>query len=1292
MSLSPGIDSSLPLITAGLVMGVVTIIGLGGPILGGILADRWQKKNPGGRMRLASASIAVATVFLFLVLLAALDIHNRTLMLFCALMMPFHSVFVGMAFPAVAATSQAVVPAHLKGLSWGTGMLALYLLGGAWGPLLVGAVSDAFSGGYQGLALGIALTGVFGFIASWMWFMSARHVASDTQHNAGAADAFWDQRNPLTGPLRAILQSTCLLFPALVSPLLQLISAVCVTPGNARIANEYLSSTWLVSLHAVDDPAVHYLDDDDEAQLQPTDGGGGGGGGGAGAAAAVHRQRGAKVVLRETVQWNQAPTVPSLQLPQGCGGQLQQLPAIMSQLAGKVVLVAWDVDVGDEAKSFGLVLLLGRAAHLLMSLDGGGQAPPAQTEMLEELGESLSLLVKLCKLRPEIVPNLAELAVFLQAGQKTTWADVAAGAIAVLCRRVPSPQVASTAAHALELLGSISGAHPSMVLSLLLNVQLLQSPMPAHPATFHPLSQLSSQPMLQGLSDLPLSGLLPHLITFQRLFEAPFRTYPVTRAFLSLLASYLERGYCDGPLPGHCLYVLQELLPTLHQWGFREAGERWQISAAAIKVLRLAVAAGAFVVEGCNTGSARAAGSTAEGIPALVHISGLSAHLLRLLLLQGQRQRRGFPRPHTIDVLWMVSRSQPELELVKSQEGAASSVAEVAALESLALELLMLLPSLLRAAAMFEWRVPFLTFLFGGWRPAAQLQARLGASEGCHSLAALLAGYTSYRQPELEFASSGSAGSGQDGSLATHALIATAAMLEAVAGCSSGSGGGDGMSCVVVVPEGGAVEDCLREMFRPDYACAHPSHFSIAVDILSLAVRHHPQLLDALLLPSGLDPAPSAAAPGSSAQPPLLLLGAPANAASVTPGASGSGAVTVRGSSSGGESWSALDGLYELLAVGRDQHPEVLCNTLRALMSLWSSPHLAHRPTALLRAAPEFWSRLESCLPGHLMAHRASNARRDRPEALCGAADRRDNARSDRPDALRDTGASLCVCLRVADALCGALLVALQCARGRPPPPTSTPPAASNGHPRAGSSTAPSLATALLQLLPHLITLTTTQSLLQTAAPSPTHGGASRHGGGAASRDAVALTGAAARTAADGSSAGAGSAAAAGASPPPLASLAVVCQLLVEVVGRWLSPAEWVPMMRGAMRGALLPGLDSGGGGSQGSSAAGQPAQVGGMGILQLALAVAQTQAGALLMYEEGVLERCIGCSRALLEGPALGLGLRGTDGSLADVGGAYVECGAPPLPAWRSPPWHTSSGWACWRCRGRCCARCRRG
>jgi len=172
---------------AGLVMGLVTIIGLLGPIMGGVLADKWQKKHPGGRMRLASMSIIIAVIFLLLVLLAAFDLHNKMLMLFCALMMPFHSVSVGMAFPAVAATSQDVVPPKLKGLAWGTAMLALFILGGAWGPLMVGAISDAHGGGYQGLSLGLAIAGLFGFVAGWMWHRAGRYVESDMANVTGAA-------------------------------------------------------------------------------------------------------------------------------------------------------------------------------------------------------------------------------------------------------------------------------------------------------------------------------------------------------------------------------------------------------------------------------------------------------------------------------------------------------------------------------------------------------------------------------------------------------------------------------------------------------------------------------------------------------------------------------------------------------------------------------------------------------------------------------------------------------------------------------------------------------------------------------------------------------------------------------------------------------------------------------------------------------------------------------------------------------------------------------------------------
>ena len=175
--------------TAGLIMGLVTIIGLLGPITGGILADRWQKKRMGGRVLLAAVSNAFAVLFLLLVLLAAFDLNNKVLMIFCAAMMPLFSISISMAFPAIAATSQDVVPPKLKGLSWGTGILAFFILGGAWGPLLTGSISDAAGGGYKGLALGFAATGIFGIIATWLWFIAARHVETDIKRAQGTPAA-----------------------------------------------------------------------------------------------------------------------------------------------------------------------------------------------------------------------------------------------------------------------------------------------------------------------------------------------------------------------------------------------------------------------------------------------------------------------------------------------------------------------------------------------------------------------------------------------------------------------------------------------------------------------------------------------------------------------------------------------------------------------------------------------------------------------------------------------------------------------------------------------------------------------------------------------------------------------------------------------------------------------------------------------------------------------------------------------------------------------------------------------
>jgi MFS family permease len=172
---------------AGLIMAAVTVIGILGPILGGILADKWGKKIGGGRMRMAGLSIAIAVVLLMLTLLFTLDLTNKNLLIFSGIMMPLYSIFIGMATPAISATSQDVVNDKMRGLSWGTGVLFAFMIGGVLGPIIVGGVSDAVGGGYKGLAQGFFVVGLFGILGSWFWFLSSRHVESDKKKAQDAA-------------------------------------------------------------------------------------------------------------------------------------------------------------------------------------------------------------------------------------------------------------------------------------------------------------------------------------------------------------------------------------------------------------------------------------------------------------------------------------------------------------------------------------------------------------------------------------------------------------------------------------------------------------------------------------------------------------------------------------------------------------------------------------------------------------------------------------------------------------------------------------------------------------------------------------------------------------------------------------------------------------------------------------------------------------------------------------------------------------------------------------------------
>ena len=159
---------------AGILFGAIGLAAIIGAPLGGFLADFWQKKNPRGRMYVPAVAYIIAGILLVVVILTGFSPVGIALAV-------FYGIATAMAMPAVAAISQDVVPVAHKGLSMGLAVFAQYMLGGAWGPYVVGAVSDAMGGGADGLGIAVALCGAFGVLAGVLFLVAARTYPEDSQ-------------------------------------------------------------------------------------------------------------------------------------------------------------------------------------------------------------------------------------------------------------------------------------------------------------------------------------------------------------------------------------------------------------------------------------------------------------------------------------------------------------------------------------------------------------------------------------------------------------------------------------------------------------------------------------------------------------------------------------------------------------------------------------------------------------------------------------------------------------------------------------------------------------------------------------------------------------------------------------------------------------------------------------------------------------------------------------------------------------------------------------------------------
>ncbi len=163
---------------AGMIVGGWGLMSIIGAPLGGWLADLWQKKNGKGRLYLpALASVLAAIVLIMMVLLKFGPV---------GIVLGFiYGILSVIGSPALNAVSQDVAPAAHKGLSMGMAVFAAYMFGGAWGPSVVGVISDALGGGADGLLIAMMFLSVAGFAAGIILWFAARTYKTDMERVAG---------------------------------------------------------------------------------------------------------------------------------------------------------------------------------------------------------------------------------------------------------------------------------------------------------------------------------------------------------------------------------------------------------------------------------------------------------------------------------------------------------------------------------------------------------------------------------------------------------------------------------------------------------------------------------------------------------------------------------------------------------------------------------------------------------------------------------------------------------------------------------------------------------------------------------------------------------------------------------------------------------------------------------------------------------------------------------------------------------------------------------------------------
>ena len=167
--------------SVGYIAALLVVSGSAGMVIGGWLGDVWQQRNQRGRalacVVFGALTVVVRSLYLWSFYSGSLKVAIAVGLIDSFLVMGYNPLSETM-------VQDPVTPRH-RATSMGIFLCVNFVLGGAWGPLTVGAISDHLGSGFTGLHTAFWMILPIGLLCPFFQLLAVRHYIPDT---AGVVD------------------------------------------------------------------------------------------------------------------------------------------------------------------------------------------------------------------------------------------------------------------------------------------------------------------------------------------------------------------------------------------------------------------------------------------------------------------------------------------------------------------------------------------------------------------------------------------------------------------------------------------------------------------------------------------------------------------------------------------------------------------------------------------------------------------------------------------------------------------------------------------------------------------------------------------------------------------------------------------------------------------------------------------------------------------------------------------------------------------------------------------------